>query len=470
MHARKLQSTGRSEGGTLVALPDPPAKRGSSKTADPAAYRAAPTNAELWARRQNAVPRGVASSTQLFAARADNAYVWDTEGRRYIDFAGGIGVLNTGHRNPEVMKRVRAQLDRFTHTCFQVLPYESYVALAERINAIAPGAGPKKTIFLSTGAEAVENAVKIARAATGRSAVIAFAGGFHGRTMMTMALTGKVAPYKKQFGPFPAEVYHARYPSAYRGITPDDSIQDLERLFKADVDPNRVAAIIIEPVQGEGGFNVASPEFLRKLRELCDKHGILMIADEVQSGFGRTGKMFAIEHSGVAPDLITMAKSLAGGFPLSGVVGRAEVMDAVEPGGLGGTYAGSPVACEAALGVLDAMEKGRLLDRSTAIGERMRARLSKIAETVPEIGDVRGLGGMIAIELVKDRATRTPDPDLTKKVTAKALEHGLVLLSCGTDGNVLRILVPLTAKDKVIDEGLDIIERSIKEASGRSES
>jgi 4-aminobutyrate aminotransferase/(S)-3-amino-2-methylpropionate transaminase len=436
-----------------------------SKSALPKAAAKPTTNAELWARRQAVVPRGVASATQIFAARAENAYLWDVEGRRYIDFGGGIGVLNTGHRNPRVMERALAQMDRFTHTAFQVVGDPGYIELDERLCKLAPGSDPKQALFLTTGAEAVENAIKIARAATKRTGIIAFEGGFHGRTMMALACTGKVAPYKKGFGPFPPETYHVQFPNPFRGITTEDAMRDIEALFKSDIDPERVAAIIFEPVQGEGGFNVAPFDFLKKLRELCDRHGILLIADEVQSGFARTGKMFAIEHSGVVPDLITVAKSLAGGFPLSAVIGKAKYMDAVQPGGLGGTYAGFPVAIQAGLGVLEAIEGDGLLDRSTQIGDRMRSRLEEMAKDIPAIGDVRGLGGMIAVELVKDRKTNAPDPELTKKVTAKAAGNGLVLLSCGTEGNVLRILVPLTAKDEVIDEGLAILERSLKEAT-----
>ena len=310
------------------------------------------TNSELLARRNQAVARGVANMHNIYAERAENAEVWDVEGKRYIDFAGGIGVLNTGHRHPKVMAAVQAQIERYTHTCFQVLPYEPYVELAERLNKLAPGDGPNKTLFLTTGAEAVENAVKIARAHTGRSALIAFNGGYHGRTMMTLGLTGKVLPYKAGFGPFPAEIFHVPFPTDVHGITAEQSLAALQNIFKFDVEPARVAAIIIEPVQGEGGFYVAPFDFLRKLRSLCDEHGILLIADEVQAGAGRTGKFFAMEHSGVVPDLTTLAKSIAGGIPISAVVGRAEVMDSVAPGGLGGTYAGSPLGCAAALAVL----------------------------------------------------------------------------------------------------------------------
>jgi 4-aminobutyrate aminotransferase/(S)-3-amino-2-methylpropionate transaminase len=423
------------------------------------------SNAELHARRERAVPRGVANASQVYAARAKNAEVWDVEGRRYIDFAGGIAVLNTGHCHPKVMAAVAEQAQRVTHTCFQVMPYEPYVRLAERLNELAPGPGAKKTIFLSTGAEAVENAVKIARFATRRPGIIAFAGAFHGRTMMTMALTGKVAPYKTGFGPFPGEVFHAPYPIAYHGITVDQALKALDTLLKADIEPERVAAIIVEPVQGEGGFYVAPPEFLRAVKAVCERHGILLISDEIQAGMARTGKWFAIEHSGVAPDLITVAKSLAGGFPLSAVIGRAEIMDAVAPGGLGGTYAGNPIACAAANAVLDVIEEEGLLARAESMGQRIRGRLEALQRRndMPFVGEVRGLGAMVAMELVKDRMGKEPHAELTKALTTRAREKGLILLSCGTGANVIRILVPLTAPDAIVDEGLAIIERSLEE-------
>jgi len=420
-------------------------------------------NQDLLARRNEAVARGVANMHNIFADRADNAEVWDVEGNRFIDFAGGIGVLNTGHRHSKVMAAVEEQLKRYTHTCFQVMPYEPYIALAERLNDLAPGDAPKKTLFLSTGAEAVENAVKIARAHTRRSALIAFNGGYHGRTMMTLGLTGKVVPYKMGFGPFPNEIYHVPFPNEVHGISIDDSLTALENLFKADVDPSRVAAIIIEPVQGEGGFYAAPFEFLRRLRTICDERGILLIVDEVQAGAARTGKMFAIEHSGVVPDLITLAKSIAGGFPISAVVGRADVMDSVGPGGLGGTYAGSPIACAAALAVLDVIAEENLLERSLVLGERMKNRLAGMMNQFACIGDVRGLGSMVAMELFKDDQARTPDPELTKALVGKAAERGLILLSCGVYGNTIRILVPLTASDELVDEGLDIIASCLGE-------
>jgi 4-aminobutyrate aminotransferase/(S)-3-amino-2-methylpropionate transaminase len=415
------------------------------------------TNAALFARRQAAIPRGVGHSHQIFIARGENAEIWDVEGRRFIDFAGGIAVLNTGHRHPAVIQAVKDQLDRYTHTCFQVLPYEPYVELAERLNAKAPGNFAKKTMFLTTGAEAVENAIKIARASTGRSGVICFAGGYHGRTLLTLAMTGKVVPYKTGFGPFPAEIFHATFPNALRGVTVDESIASVEAIFKNDIEASRVAAIIIEPVQGEGGFNVAPPELMQRLRTLCDANGILLIVDEIQTGAGRTGTWFAVEQSGVAPDLITMAKSMAGGFPISAVVGRAEVMDAAAPGGLGGTYAGSPIACAAALAVLDVFEKENLLQRSRDVGERLSAGLRAMAARHTCIGDVRGLGAMVAIELFKNGDIKQPDADLAKRIAAEAAARGLILLTCGTYGNVIRILVPLTASDALLDEGIGIL-------------
>jgi 4-aminobutyrate aminotransferase / (S)-3-amino-2-methylpropionate transaminase / 5-aminovalerate transaminase len=418
-------------------------------------------NAALMARRQAAIPRGVGQSHPIFIDRAANAEMWDVEGKRYIDFAGGIAVLNTGHCHPDIIAAVKAQLDLYTHTCFQVVAYEPYVELAERINALAPGDFPKKTFFLSTGSEAVENAIKIARAHTGRSGVIAFTSGYHGRTIFTLGLTGKIVPYKTGFGPFPAEIFHAKFPDPLHGVSIEDSLASIETIFKNDIEASRVAAIIIEPVQGEGGFNVAPFEFLQRLRVLCSMHGILLIADEVQTGAGRTGTWFAMEQSGVAPDLITMAKSMAGGFPISAVVGRADVMDAPAPGGLGGTYAGSPLACVAALAVLKVFEKEKLLERSQQLGQHISDRLQSMAKQYQTIADVRGLGAMVAIELCKDGDLTKPDADLTKRVVLEAMQRGLVLLSCGTYGNVIRILVPLTANDALVDEGLDILESAL---------
>lgn len=422
------------------------------------------SNASLMARRRAAIPRGVGQSHEVFITKGENAEVWDVEGRRYIDFAGGIAVLNTGHRHPEIIAAVQKQLEHYTHTCFQVLAYEPYVELAERINALAPGNFDKKTFFLSSGAEAVENAIKIARAHTKRSGVIAFTSGYHGRTLLTLGMTGKVVPYKVGFGPFPGDIFHAQFPNALHGVSVDDALASVETIFKNDIEASRVAAIIVEPVQGEGGFNVAPADFLKRLRALCDQHGILLIADEIQTGAGRTGTWFAIEQSGIAPDLITMAKSMAGGFPISAVVGRAEVMDAPAPGGLGGTYAGSPLGCAAALAVLQVFEKEKLLERSQTLGQRITSRLKKLAAQQPAIADVRGLGAMVALELCKNGDVHQPDADLTKRLCAEATKLGLILLSCGTYGNVVRILVPLTASDAIVDEGLDMLEAAMAAA------
>ncbi|CAJ2775348.1 4-aminobutyrate aminotransferase [Burkholderia pseudomallei] len=422
-------------------------------------------NADLHARKNAATPRGVGVMCDFYAARAENAELWDVEGRRFIDFAAGIAVLNTGHRHPRIVKAIADQLGQFTHTAYQIVPYASYVELAEKINARAPIAQPKKTAFFTTGAEAVENAVKIARAYTGRPGMIAFAGGFHGRTMMGMALTGKVAPYKIGFGPFPGDVFHAPYPNALHGVTSADSIAAVETLFKADIDPKRVAAIIFEPVQGEGGFNPAPAEFVRALRKLCDAHGILLIADEVQTGFARTGKLFAMEHYDVSADLMTIAKSLAGGMPLSGVVGRADVMDAAAPGGLGGTYAGNPLAVAAAHAVLDVIDEEKLAERATVLGDKLKAKLAALRAELPQIVDVRGPGAMVAAEFV-DPHTRASDAAFTKRVQTLALERGLLLLICGVDANVIRFLFPLTIEDAVFDEALGILESVLREAVG----
>ncbi|HWU16518.1 MAG TPA: 4-aminobutyrate--2-oxoglutarate transaminase [Devosia sp.] len=419
------------------------------------------SNAALQNRRMAAIPRGLANAFPVYPQRAENAEIWDIEGKRYIDFAGGIAVLNTGHRHPKVMAAVAAQLDRFTHTAFQILPYEPYVELCERLNALAPFKAPAKSLLLSTGAEAVENAIKIARAATGRPGVIAFSGGFHGRTTLTMALTGKVAPYKVKFGVAPPAIYHLPFPAEGHGVTVADTLKALETLFRADIAPTDVAAIIIEPVQGEGGFLPAPGELLHALRKTCDTHGIVLIADEVQTGFARTGKMFGIEHSGVEPDLVTVAKSLAGGFPLSGVIGRASIMDAAEPGGLGGTYAGSPIACAAALAVLDVIAEEGLLARADIIGEEIRKALINIAnskKSVP-ISAIRGPGAMIAFDILDRHGA--PDAAATKRVIAAALDDGLVLLSCGIHGNTIRVLNPLTISDGVLAEGLAKLEKAL---------
>jgi 4-aminobutyrate aminotransferase/(S)-3-amino-2-methylpropionate transaminase len=425
-----------------------------------------PTNAELQQRRDAAIARGISNQLPVYVARAENAELWDVEGRRYIDFAGGIAVLNTGHVHPRVKAAVAAQLEAFSHTCFMVTPYAVAIELAEKLNRLAPGSSPKKAIFVTTGAEAVENCIKIARAHTSRSAVIAFGGGFHGRTFMAMALTGKVAPYKAGFGPMPGDVYHAPFPIAYHGVSVQQSLEALEHIFKYDVEPARVAAIIVEPVQGEGGFYVAPPEFLQALRRLCDQHGIVLVIDEIQSGFARTGRMFAIEHSGVEPDLMTLAKSLAGGFPLAAVVGKASIMDAPGPGGLGGTYAGSPIACAAGLAVLEVIESENLCARAQAIGATLTSTLRELQREVPAIGEVRGLGAMVAMELVRNGDPHAPDADLTRALVKRAAEKGLVILSCGLYGNVIRFLVPLTASDAIVREGLAIVAESLRELTG----
>jgi 4-aminobutyrate aminotransferase/(S)-3-amino-2-methylpropionate transaminase len=428
------------------------------------------TNDELHRRRANAVPRGVSNLLGVYADHARNAELWDVEGRRYIDFASGIAVLNTGHVHPRMQAALACQIDKLTHACFQVTPYEGYIALAERLNTLAPGATPKKTIFLSTGAEAVENAVKIARYHTNRSAVIAFTGGFHGRTLLCIGLTGKVQPYKAGFGPMPPEVFHVPFPIPYHGITADDSFAAFENLFKADVDPARVAAIIIEPVLGEGGFYIAPPSFLQRLRQFCDQHGIVLIADEIQTGFARTGRMFAIEHAGVEPDLMTIAKSVAGGVPISAVIGKAAIMDAPPPGGLGGTFAGSPLGCAAGLATLAVIRDENLVERARSIGERMVTRLKTMQARLPCIGEVRGLGAMVAIELVKNRDANTPDAELTKALTQAAGRKGLVLLSCGVRGNVIRFLAPLTIPEALLDEGLQIVEDCLRELTAGQRS
>jgi len=418
-------------------------------------------NQQLMARRQAAMPRGVGQAHAIFVDHAKNAEVWDVEGKRYIDFAGGIAVLNTGHLNDRVIAAVEQQLKKYTHTCFQVIAYEPLVELAERLCKLAPGNTPKKAMFLTTGAEAVENAIKIARAATKRSGVIAFGGGFHGRTMMGMALTGKVAPYKIGFGPFPGEIFHAPFPHALHGVSVEDSLHAIEHIFKYDIEPSRVAAMIIEPVQGEGGFTVAPKEFMVALRQLCDQHGILLIADEIQTGAGRTGTYFACEQMGIEPDMITLAKSMAGGFPISALIGKAAIMDAPEPGGLGGTYAGSPLGAAAALAVLDVFEQDKLLDRSKAVGERLMTALRKLQSEHKRIVEVRGLGAMVAFEVFN--ADGKPDGDTVKKLVTLAAQKGLILLSCGSYGNVVRILVPLTASDALLDEGVGIIAACMKE-------
>lgn len=443
-----------------------PAAKSAAKPVSTPVVAQTGSNAALLARREAAVPRGVASAAPVFAARAENAELWDVEGKRYIDFAGGIAVLNTGHRHPKVIEAAKAQEDLYTHTSFQVVPYEPYVALAEKLNELAPGDFAKKTLLVTTGAEAVENAVKIARAHTGRPGVIAFNGSYHGRTLLTLGMTGKISPYKKDVGPFPSDIFRVPFPDARQGVTVEDSLKALEMLFLTDAQPDRVAAIILEPVLGEGGYHPVPAEMFQALRAICDRHGILLISDEIQAGFGRTGTWFAIEHSGVAPDLITCAKSMAGGYPVAGVIGRAEVMDAMAPGGLGGTYGGNPVACAAALAAIEAIESEGLLARSTALGEMFMARFAEIGARVApyRMWDIRGLGAMIAVEFVTDFDTAAPDAALTKAVIAKALDKGLILLACGMHGNALRIMVPLTASDAILEEAMVIFEAALAEA------
>lgn len=419
------------------------------------------TNAGMIERKNQAVARGVGLAHPLFIDSAKNATLTDVEGRKFIDFAGGIAVLNTGHLHDTVKKAVADQLEKLSHTCFMVMGYEPYVAVCEKINALATGPSPKKSALFTTGAEAVENAIKVARAHTGRTGMIAFGAGYHGRTMATLALTGKIAPYSSGMGLMPGDVYRALFPCEMHGISTEDSIASIERIFKFDAEACNIAAIILEPVQGEGGFYVAPKAFMEALRGICDKHGILLIADEVQTGAGRTGTFFAMEQMGVEPDITTFAKSIAGGFPLSGIVGKADIMDSVAPGGLGGTYGGSPTACAAALGVLQVFEEEKLLDRAMVVGEKLRSHLTAMSQQHKVIADVRGLGAMIAMELID--AQGQPQPELTAKVVAKARDKGLILISCGLYGNVLRILVPLTVPDAQLQQGLDIISECFAE-------
>lgn len=421
------------------------------------------TNAETQTKKDENIARGVGVMTQIYAERAENAEIWDVEGNRYIDFAAGIAVVNTGHRHPKVLQAVKNQLDRFTHTCHQVVPYENYVDLAARLNNLVPGNFDKKTVFVTTGAEAVENAVKIARAATGRSAVIAFSGGFHGRTFMGMALTGKVVPYKRGFGAMPGDVFHVPFPAELHGVSVEESIAALDKLFKADVDPERVAAIALEPVQGEGGFYEAPKKLMNHLRKVCDENGILLIADEVQTGFARTGKLFAMEHHDVVADLTCMAKGLGGGFPIAAVTGRTDIMDAAKPGGLGGTYGGSPIGIAAAHAVLDVIEEEKLCERAEHLGAQLKQRLNSVRERTPEIVDVRGPGFMNAVEFNRPEDSQ-PHPDFANAVKAHALKRGLILLTCGVYGNVIRFLAPITIPDEVFNEAIEILESAIADA------
>lgn len=413
-------------------------------------------NKNLQERKNKVFARGQGNAYPIYVEKALNSEIWDVEGNRYIDFGTGIAVCNTGHSHPKIVEAVKAQIEKFSHTCVMVNPYEVAVDLAEKLTALAPGETPKKAIFVTTGAEAVENCVKIARAYTKRRGIIAFNGGFHGRTNMTMGLTGKIAPYKNAFGPFPGEIYHLPYPTKLNGTTVKDSLVALKNLFKVDILPEDVAAIIVEPIQGEGGFYETPAELLQELRKICDEKGIVLILDEIQTGFGRTGKMFNAEYSGVEADLMTMAKGIAGGYPLSAVVGKAEIMDAPIPGGLGGTYGGSPVACAAALAVLEIIEEEDLVNRSNAIGAIFNKRLNELKTEFPQlISDVRNKGSMIALELMEDGDEQKPNVDLTKAIISKATEYGLVLLSCGFNANVIRFLPALTISDETANEGLD---------------
>lgn len=422
------------------------------------------TNAQWQERKNAAMARGQGNLGQFYVERASGSEIWDVEGQRYIDFATGIAVCNTGHSHPKVKAAIQEQVERFTHTCLMVAPYDTAVRLAEQLNKLAPGPTPKKTIFLTSGAEAVENCVKIARAYTGRRGIIAFNGGYHGRTNMTMGLTGKMTPYKNLFGPFAGDIYRAAFPIDYHGITVEESLRALEMIFTCDAAPSDIAGIILEPVQGEGGFYPASNEFLQALRALCDKHGILLIADEIQTGFGRTGKFYAMEHSGVEPDLMTTAKGIAGGVPISAVIGKAEIMDSVAPGGLGGTYGGSPIACSAALAVIEVIREEKLVAAANRIGAVFKERLTKLQQKYPKlIGDIRtDRGAMIAMELVKDGDAAQPNPDLLKALVAECYKNHLVVLSCGIRGNAFRFLPALTITDALIHEGLDILEKAFE--------
>lgn len=421
------------------------------------------SNKELQALKERYVAAGAASPNEQFADHATNAELWDADGKRMIDFAGGIGVLNIGHRHPKVVEAVKAQLDKLMHTCQTVMPYEGYVKLAEKLSSVVPVRGHAKVMLANSGAEALENAIKIARAATGRSNVICFDGGYHGRTFYTMAMNGKAAPYQTDFGPMPGTVYRAPYPVPYHGVSEDEALRGLKMAMKADSPGQDTAAIVIEPVLGEGGFYAAPASFLKEIRKICDEHGILMIVDEVQSGFGRTGKMFAIEHSGVEPDMMTMAKSMADGMPISAIVGTDKHMDASGPNSLGGTYTGSPTACAAALAVFDVFKEEDILGKAQALGDKLKQRFSQWQEQFAHVDNIRNIGPMAAFELVESKDCHTPKPELAAAVTKKAKEKGLILLSCGMYGNTLRFLMPVTIEDSVLEEGLAIVEESLKE-------
>jgi 4-aminobutyrate aminotransferase/(S)-3-amino-2-methylpropionate transaminase len=414
--------------------------------------------------RQTHIAQGVLTAHPVLLKRGEGAYVWDQDGRQYIDFVGGIGVLNVGHNHPRVVAAATAQLGMLSHTCFQVAAYEPYIDLAARLNGLVSETEPFKTVFLTTGAEATENAIKIARGYTNRPGVIAFRGGFHGRTLLGMSLTGMSQPYKQNFGPFAPDVYHTAFPDAYRGITTERALESLAELFATAIAPDRVAAILIEPVQGDGGFLSVPDDFMIELRRIATAHGIVLIADEIQTGFGRTGKMFGFQHSGIVPDLVTVAKSLAGGLPLSAVVGKAHIMDAPAPGGLGGTYAGNPVACAAALAVLDVIEEERLLERSNAIGQQLEKGFDALREKYEVIGESRGLGAMRAIELVKDAKSKVQDPALAQRVIDRLREHGVLAIKCGVHRNVVRCLVPLIADAATIEKALQAFGFALEEA------
>ena len=416
------------------------------------------------AARERHVARGLANTHAIFVERAEGTRLWDLDGKEYLDFTSGIGVLNTGHRHPHIVRAVQQQLDRLMHTCFQVTMYEPYVELVARLCALVGAADAHKGVLFTTGAEAIENAVKIARAYTRRPAVVAFSGGFHGRSLLALTMTASSPAYRQNFGPFAPDVYHAPFPDEYRGWTADKAIDALEQLFSTEITPGQVAAVVIEPELGEGGFIPAPAPFLHRLREITRQHGIVLVADEVQSGFGRTGKMFGYQHAAIEPDLVVMAKSLAAGLPLSAVVGKTDIMDAPLPGGLGGTYGGNPLSCASALAVLDVFETEGLVERAAAIGERLRAALLRLQAQVPEIGDVRGLGAMLAIELVADPATKAPDADLAQRVVDHARIRGLLLLKCGPHKNVVRLLPPLTASTEEIASGVAMLEQSVLEA------
>ncbi len=423
------------------------------------------TNAEIDERRDNSVARAIAYSSTFVAAKAKGAEIWDVEGKRYIDFSGGIGCQNVGHGHPKVISAIEKQVKSFTHTCFQINPYENYVLLAERLNSLLPGEFPKKSLFFSAGGEAVENAVKISRFYTQRPGLITFTNGYHGRSYMGMGLSARMNPFKIGFRPFPSEIYRIPFPDKYHNITLDDTKKAFATLFGSEIEPNQIAAMFFEPVQGEGGYNVAEPKFIEYLRELCDKHGIVMVADEIQSAYGRTGKMFAMEHYDIKPDLTCIGKSMGGGLPLSGIVGRANIIDSVPPGGLGGTFGGNPVACSAALAILDVIKEEKLLEKGLKLGSQIDALLRGIVEKNDWdcLGDIRSLGCMNAVEIVIDRESRTPASELTSEIVRKALSKGLIMVTAGPARNVIRILAPLSATKEIVEEGINILEESIGE-------